>query len=251
VNFERSWRALELRISPLEGIVQAFAASLTRPKRYEECSDRGFRFEAPDVRHFCLLKAARVVSALNAAVHLARGGYVQEVGVLSRTIIECTTHIEYVLDMDNSDEHEAAVKAYIEAFLRRHSAAEIVRAQVPQGKVHATIGKTLDEIAVQYGDIKERKPSATLYSHVYRLLSNYVHAKYPECMDMYGGTPGKFHLQGMSGTPKDNENLEQIAAMIDTASNAFVIMIRQLSLRDLVSKTQTLDAWYKERLERD
>ena len=71
MSMERFWRALELRIAPLERVVEVFAASLSQPKRYEEELDRGFRYDAPNVRHFCLLKAARVVSALNASVYLA------------------------------------------------------------------------------------------------------------------------------------------------------------------------------------
>jgi hypothetical protein len=78
-----------------------------------------------------------------------------------------------------------------------------------------------------------------------------VHAKYPECMDMYGGTPGHFHLKGMGGTPKDIENMEQIASSIETASNAFVILIQQLKLMDLLIDDETLSTWYRERLERD
>jgi hypothetical protein len=57
----------------------------------------GFRYATPGAEHFCLLKAVRVVSALNAALELARCGYAQEIGVLMRTLVECTTHIEYVL----------------------------------------------------------------------------------------------------------------------------------------------------------
>ena len=41
-------------------------------------------------------------------------------------------------------------------------------------------------------------------------ISNYVHAKNPEIMDLYGGVPGRFHLDGMRGTPKDEENLQII-----------------------------------------
>lgn len=252
MSFERPWRALEQRIAPLERLVMVIASSLKPPKYYREYEDAGFRYEAPDVRHFCLLKAARVVSALNASVHLARGGYVQEIAVLMRTVIECTTHIEYVLDLDNSAAHKAAVEVYLKAFFddaRRHPVAAIKKAQVPQGKVHETLGKTLDEIAAACGDTKERKPAATLYSHVYRVFSNYVHAKYPECMDMYGDTPGRFYLRGMRGTPKDSENLEQIASLIETASNAFVIFIQQLSLKDLLVDDEILSAWYKGRFE--
>jgi hypothetical protein len=40
--------------------------------------------------------------------------------------------------------------------------------------------------------------------------------KYPEVMDLYGGTPGRFHLDGMRGTPKDEENHQIVDTFVDT-----------------------------------
>jgi hypothetical protein len=111
----------------------------------------------------------------------------------------------------------------------------------------ASLGKTLDGIAEQYDDTEDRVPAAALYSNIYRVYSNYVHAKYPEIMDLYGGTPGRFHLHGMSGTPKDGENLGLLETFIETASNAFVLMIQVLDLRTLVNGDLILAAWYRGR----
>jgi hypothetical protein len=36
MNLERSWRALEIKITPLARVVEVFAASLAPPKRYQE-----------------------------------------------------------------------------------------------------------------------------------------------------------------------------------------------------------------------
>jgi hypothetical protein len=116
--------------------------------------------------------------------------------------------------------------------------------------VHASIGKTLDDIAEQYDDAEPRAPAATLYSNIYRILSNYVHAKYPEIMDLYGGRPGRFHLRGMSGTPKDHENLATLDTFITTASNSFVLMIQGLNLRALIETDPVLANWYSESLTR-
>lgn len=113
---EISLRALRSRVALLERVINLFADSLVQPWLYQYDSDRGFRYETPDVRHFCLLKAVRVVSALNAALELARCGYTQEIAVLMRTLVECTTHIEYAVDPSHSEGHQSEVKKYIEAF---------------------------------------------------------------------------------------------------------------------------------------
>jgi hypothetical protein len=65
--------ALRSRVDPLEKLVHALAERLPAPLRYHSGQrHHGFRYGKPDVRHFCLLKAVRAVSALNAAIELAR-----------------------------------------------------------------------------------------------------------------------------------------------------------------------------------
>jgi hypothetical protein len=240
-------RALQLQVSPLERFIILFANSLGEPRLHHVNGDRAFRYEAPDVRHFCLLKAVRVVSALNASFELARCGYTQEIATVMRTMIECTTHIEFVLDPDDSERHQSEVAKYVQAFFadsRRDPAAEVTRAQVPQTLVHASIGRTLDDFAE---DKEGRTPAAKLFSNIYRIYSNYVHAKYPEIMDLYGGRPGRFHLRGMSGTPKDGENLAILETCVGTASNAIFFMIQGLNLRPLIEADPALASWYRKR----
>ena len=248
----RALTALRLRIVPLERAIGQLAASLRPPHLIQYGGGKGFRYDNPDIRHFCLVKAARVVSGLNACIELARSGYTQEVAVVARTLIECATHIEFVLELNDTDQHKKLVKEYFEAFFadsKREPGASNKKVQVSQGLVSDTLGQSLDEIAAALGDGEGRTPAATLYREVYRTYSNYVHAKYPECMDLYGGTPGHFHLCGMSNTPKDEENIEQIASHIETACNTFVIMVQQLDLLDLVREDEILQGWYRARVE--
>jgi hypothetical protein len=154
-----------------------------------------------------------------------------------------------VLDPSDSEKHQSEVGKYIQAFFadsQRGPATEIKRAQIPQGMVHEALGKTLDSFAEQMGDREDRVPAAKLYSNVYRIYSNYVHAKYPEIMDLYGGRPGRFHLRGMSGTPKDGENLALLESTVTTATNTFVCIIQALKLHTLVQTDTILAKWYKD-----
>lgn len=119
MSIEIALRALEEKLEPLDRVIRLFAASLGEPTLRKNGDERGFRYEAPDVQHFCLLKAVRALSALNAAIELARKGYTQEIAVLMRTLIECTTHIEFVLEIDDTEEHRTVVRKYIEDFFFR------------------------------------------------------------------------------------------------------------------------------------
>jgi DNA-binding transcriptional LysR family regulator len=68
----------------MEQVIRLLVGSLAQPRMRRINSDRGYRFDEPTTHHFCLLKAVRVVSALNASIELARRGYTQETAVLMR-----------------------------------------------------------------------------------------------------------------------------------------------------------------------
>src|SRR5258708_903337 len=95
-----------------------------------------------------------------------------------------------------------------------------------------------------------RTPAERLYFDTYRLFSNYVHAKYPECMDLYGGRPGQFHLHGMNGTPKEGENLEILQTFTATLMNCFVRMIQGLNLQRFVEADAVIGTWSKKIFEK-
>jgi len=102
----------------VERLVNAFAGPLSTPIIYHSGREHyGYRYGKPDVRHFCLLKSVQAVSAINAMVALARGGFAQEIGVLVRTLVECTTQIEFVIDaLDQNDILAPDVDKYIKDF---------------------------------------------------------------------------------------------------------------------------------------
>jgi len=238
------------RIEPLERLVAACAASLSPPIFYHSGQKHyAYRYGMPGVRHFCLLKAVRAVSALNAMIALARGGFAQEIGVLVRTLVECTTHIEFVLDaLDENDVLATDVEKYVQNFFAdfaRNSSADFKRAQVRQGVVHERLGVTLDNFAQQTGHAEQRAPAESMYSNVYLAFSNYVHAKYPEVMDLYGGTPGRFHLDGMRGTPKDEDNLQIVDTIIDTVAITLKLVVSRLRLHLILEADPGLGIWFR------
>jgi hypothetical protein len=253
MSIEESLRALEEQLEPLDRTIRLLTASLDAPRLRKSVEWHGYRYDAPRVMHFCLIKLVSAVSAFSAAIKLARDGYLQEVAVLMRTLVECTTHIEFVLEPFSSEEHRKIAETYVQEFFEdgeRGAGAEVRKAQVPQGKVHEALGKTLDDIAAAMGDPKDRKSAVALYRDIYRTYSNYVHAKYPECMDLYGGRPGQFHTHGMAGTPKEPEAVEVLETFIGTLSNALIMMIQSLGLGRIVAADPVIKTWYDDRHER-
>ena len=252
VEFEARIEALTSRVEPLEKLVHACAARLPAPLRYHSGKEHhGFRYGKPHTEHFCLLKAVRAVSVANAAIELARSGYAQEICVLIRILVECTTHIEFVLSArDEAGTLEPAAGKYVRDFFAdyaRNDATDFKKAQVPQKMVHEMLGAELDRF-VQQRNPEYRGASAETYSRTYLTFSNYVHAKYPETMELYGGQPEHFHLRGMRGTPKDAENLETIDTFLTTLSIALAQMVSKFRLHELVERDPVLAAWIRSTL---
>lgn len=105
------------KLIPLERLLALFSASLEQP-RLVPVADGGqaYRYETPDVRHFCLLKGVVAVNTLFAILQLMRLGYIFQVNALLRIVIECTTHIEFVLDPSTEPKHKEKVAEYLAAY---------------------------------------------------------------------------------------------------------------------------------------
>ena len=116
--------------------------------------------------------------------------------------------------------------------------------------VHDAIGKTLDRLAQQGMESENRTSATRLYSNVYRAYSNFVHGKYPEIMDLHGGTPGRFHLRGMRGTPKHVESLETLEMFIVTAVNMCGTIIQGLKLQPMIQADPVLARWYGDKMKK-
>ncbi len=230
-------RAAAEKLQSAAATVQSLADSLNAPILYQSTGDhRGFRYGKPDARHFCLLKAVRAVSGMNACIQLTLGGYSQEIAVIVRTVVECTSHIEFVLLAANSSgvlapgQQAQYVKKFFEDFGRGEAAMDGVKPRVAQKDIHQRVGQWLDSTSRELGRELAGSPTAEMMWRVYEVNSNYVHARYPEVMDLYGGDPGHFHLNGMSGTPKDDENCAIVEAYTETVALCVRRVARQFGV---------------------
>jgi hypothetical protein len=234
-QFDCEISRLRERVFPLKRLLHGLALTLEAPELFKGRDERGFRFQKPELVHFCLLRGVRIVRALNASIELARSGFSQEVAVLLRTMIEYPTQIDFMLaSLDPNGKLSADASAFVSGYFaddRRGGDQSSKKAKLIQKKVHAIIGARLDNAAGS----ESKKPAAQMLSNVYLIFSNYVHGRYPESMDLYGGTPGRFHLAGMRRTPKDDENIEILDTMIRSASLCFMGLVQALKLQAIVS----------------
>lgn len=241
---------LRERVAPLARFIHTVSGSLPAPKLKRGDNWVGFRYENPEVIHFCVLRAARIVSGLNASIELVRAGFTQEIGVVLRTNIEYVSHIDFVLaSRDEQGKLSAKADKFLAEFFSddERGSGKAKKVKLVQQDVHKLVGERLDKISNAAGDgTVGRKAASDLMSNIYLTFSYYVHGRYPESMDLYGGRPGYFHLNGMSRTPKDVENIQILDSLVTAASNCFKAMTHDLKLHDLVKSDPRLKVWMAE-----
>jgi len=246
----RQLELLQSSIEPVERLVHVVTESLPQPIFYDSGGTHaGFRYGKPDARHFCLLKLVRATSALNAMICLARSGYSQEIAVLVRVFTECTTQIEFTL-LAQSSEGELArdAKQLLEDYFADFSRNDVTdhkQSKIHQALVHKHLGAEQDRLAALHDTTPISASSEALYRRITRSFSAYVHCKYPETMDLCGGRGPHFHIRGMSGTPKDDENIALLTTFAETARLTARSMILRLALFEVIQSDQTLLAWYR------
>jgi hypothetical protein len=58
MDMNAALQSLQEELEPLERLVRLFSASLDQPKLVAAGDGRSYRYEHPNILHFCLLKAA-------------------------------------------------------------------------------------------------------------------------------------------------------------------------------------------------
>ena len=252
IVLDKDLEIIRNRILEFSIIVNIFEKDFAKPMMYDSGIEHfGFRYTNTSAKHFCVLKMFRVISGLNACVVLAEKSYIQEICVLIRSIIEGLSHVEYVLSGYNNGEIKEKQKLFVDKFFsdfQRNSRDDYPKGPLRrQGKIHKEVGNFLDDeiSSTEFSDKYKEVSAKELMSNVYGAFSNYVHARYPEIMDMYGGSPGHFHLNGMSGTPKDSECVDIITCFMDSTSLVLGRMIEEFGMVEKMINIDRLAHWFR------
>ena len=181
--------------------------NLVPPERQPYRNSFVFRYANKGIHEALLQKLARFISGLNAITVLIGAGYVQEVGILLRTLDEIREDIFFLATAETNsagtNRHEQYLQAfYAEAvFSRPESSPEISKPNlVPRKKIRAHTMNTL-------GQGVNRSEALAIEESLSTAYSGYVHAASENIMDMYGGNPPHFHLTGMRNTPRQLESM--------------------------------------------
>jgi hypothetical protein len=147
-----------------------------------------------------------VISGLHAARLLLQHGFVQEQGVLHRTLDDLDEDILFlaaaITNGNVTDLHHRYLRAFYEEEFDKPNdpvASTQKRDMVPRARIRAYLASVFDTRGNPSRNIAVTRTLSKAYS-------GFVHGASPHVMDMYGGNPPVFHLRGMLGTPRIEEH---------------------------------------------
>lgn len=192
-----------LQAEAVEEMSRAFRqmeAAIVSPNQVPHGDSFVFRYANKGIHEALIQKLARSISGLNAVAVLLATGYVQEAGVLFRTLDEIHEDIFFLASAETNgartDRHTQYLEAfYAEAvFSRPEGSLDIPKPNlVPRKKIRA---HTMNVLGLGVNVSKALAASESVDT----AYSGYVHAASENIMDMYGGSPPHFHIEGMCGT---------------------------------------------------
>jgi hypothetical protein len=184
----RAFRQIEARIEP----------PAQRPFRNSFI----YRYEKKGIHEALLQKLARYISGLNAVAVLLTTGYVQEANVIFRTLDEIQEDIFFLACAETNDARTERHTLYLDAFYldsvfsRVEGSLDIPKPNlVPRKKIRAHTMNVMGQGINVSKALSASESVGTAYS-------GYVHAASENIMEMYGGDPPRFHINGMRGTPR-------------------------------------------------
>lgn len=166
-----------------------------------------FRHVEKTIQQALIQKAARLISTLHAVDVLLLNGHLQEQATLQRVLDEICEDIFFLAAAITNDEITDRHRQYLEEFYAEEfpdPANPMARHQkpnmVPRKKIRAYVNRVLstDPNPSRLSDVGESVSS---------VYSGFVHASSPQIMDMCGGDPPRFHIEGMLGTPRMAEHV--------------------------------------------
>ena len=194
-----------LQFEAVEVMSQAFRrmeAAIVAPQQIPYRDSFVFRYANKGIHEALIQKLARSISGLNAVAVLISAGYVQEAGVLFRTLDEIQEDIFFLASAETNGARTDRHTQYLDAF---YSEAVFSRPDgslnVPKPNLVARKKIRAHTMNVLGRGVSVSKLLAASES-IGTAYSGYVHAASENIMDMYGGDQPHFHTQGMLGTPR-------------------------------------------------
>ncbi len=189
-----------------------------------------FRYVEKTFEQAIIQKLARILSGLNAALLLLENGFVQEQAVLQRTIDEFNDDVTFLFA--GFCEGEGCLPELQEQYLSGFWEEEFDVPDDPVKSSQKRYSMPRRKIRAYLASVPDIHPDPSTQIELSRTLSKaysgFVHGASPQIMDMVGGDPPGFHVDGMLGTPRVAEYAQDLCNYLYRSIASFVFASRLL-----------------------
>ena len=227
-------------LSEISDSFRELEVCIAQPVRVKTQNSFVFEYQDKGIRQAIIQKLARQVSGLKASEILLSAGYTQEVGVIFRTLDEFLEDVLFLATALTENNHTERHTKFLEAFYsnsvreRQEGSLRIQKPNMlPRKKVRA---HTVDAIGTEF-PVSDVLIASESVSTVY---SGFVHAASENVMEMYGGKPARFHIDGMAGTQRQDEFYEKYIYYLYRGIMSSVVAAKAFGNVELAEKLITL-----------
>ena len=188
----------------------ALSRKVGEPEREPMGDGYVYRYKEKSIYQAIIQKLARLVTGLQAVSLLIRVGLLQEQAALQRTLDEFEEDIVFlcfgIIFGEVTDLHQEYLAAfYEEEFDNPESAISSAqkRPMIPRKKIRAFNSRDRGTGYDQSSTIEVGKTISKTYS-------GYVHGASPQLMELYFGSPPRFHLSGGKDSPFYEDHREDL-----------------------------------------
>lgn len=189
--------------------LHALASRVPAPKQVPYKDSFVLRHVERTIHQAIVQKLARIVSTLTAANLLMAHGFVQEQVALQRILGELHEDVSFMALAAINGELTKLHEDFLTSFFEEEFDADTAlgstqkRQMIPRKKIRAYIARN-------EGAELDPSTGAELSRTIAKAYSGFVHAASPQIMDMYGGDPPRFHVNGLLGTERHDQYREDI-----------------------------------------
>ena len=178
----------------MSSTVHELARQVPQPKTVPFADSFVYRYVEKTPRQAIVQKLARYVTTLRAACILFDHGFVQEQAALQRMLDEIQEDVTFLAFGLIFNKLTPLHETYLAAFYQEEfdpitgKPGDQDRPMPPRKKIRAYIAR-------MEGAAADPSRGVDVTRQVSKAYSGYVHAASPQIMDMYGGSPLRFHLR--------------------------------------------------------
>lgn len=232
-------------LDDLSILISQIGSHFPTPKFVPVSGQPQFRYSENTVYHVAFLKAVRMVSGLNASLALLSDGYYQEIMVVLRTVDDFFSDILFILENSEQNSLSETQKKFMEDFFQEEFVNpnnplenEKRRSTVPKRKIWASVAR-------QIGPYANPSDAQKILQVTNDAFSGYVHGAYPQIMELFGGEPPRFHMNGVLVRPRIEACFKQISFYLHRTILATGILTKSLGLSDLSNRASEIRDYFE------